>query len=151
MTEAPDLNDGVHGIMAPSYGSARRDNNTGSALRPTSHADTPISPISATGLSLYERLAVSVRVAELSQIETLARHYRAQMVNERPYLGTGGRLPAILRYAELTKFYPDKASSADVARLRSLGLTEADIVSLSGMIKSVDYQARIIDAFGGDE
>lgn len=145
------MNDGVHGIIAPSAGPARQDNKADSALRPTSRADTPISPISATGLSLYERLAVSVRVAELSHIETLARHYRAQMVNEMPDLGTGGRLPAILRYAELTMFYPDKALSADIAKLRSLGLTESDIASLSEMITSVAYQARIIDAFGGDE
>jgi uncharacterized protein YciW len=151
MTEAPDLIDGVHGIISPSAGPARQDNKADSALRPTSHTDTPISPISATGLSLYEKLAVSVRVAELSQIETLARHYRAQIANEMPDLATGGRLPAILRYAELTTFYPGKALSADVARLRSLGLTEADIASLSEIIASVAYQARIIDAFGGDE
>ena len=106
------------------------------------------NPPTSSGLSLHERLAPALRVAELHEIESLAAHYRGRIRNETPDAEASGRVIAMLRHAELVTRYPAKAVQRDLVKLAALGLAPPDIVTLSQIIAFVAYQARVLVAFG---
>jgi CMD domain protein len=53
------------------------------------------------------------------------------------------RLAAIVRHADLLTLTPEAARAEDIALLRDAGLTDRDIVSLTGLAAFVNYQLRV--------
>jgi uncharacterized protein YciW len=53
------------------------------------------------------------------------------------------RLAAIVRHVDLVTLTPGRATRDDIDALRDAGLNEDDIVTLSGIIAFVNYQARV--------
>ena len=57
---------------------------------------------------------------------------------------TDSRNTAILHHVDLLTLSPEKATRGDVQKLMSVGLTDQDVVTLTGLIAFVNYQARVV-------
>jgi len=100
-----------------------------------------IRPSDPGGLSLAERAAAALRVAEVNQDTALTAHYRALLPDPLP---SSPRLTALLAHVELVARTPREARSAHLAALERVGLSPRDIVVLSQLIAFVSYQTRVL-------
>jgi uncharacterized protein YciW len=103
--------------------------------------DVLIRPSEPGGLSLPERAAAALRVAEVNNDTALTAHYRALLPDPS---SSSPRLTAILAHVELVACTPREATSAHLAALEHVGLTARDIVVLSQLIAFVSYQTRVL-------
>lgn len=119
--------------------------------------DAVLLPREPGGLGHAERAALAARMARANADEMLADHYRELLrrAGESPALlaiandaapaaDTDTRLRAIIRHADLVTLSPKDATKADIAALKTAGLSEPDIVRLAELIAFVNYQARVI-------
>ncbi|MBA3519315.1 MAG: CMD domain protein [Rhizobiales bacterium] len=129
---------------------ARADNVR---LSQASH-DAALNPRDCGNISRGERAALACRMARLLKDERLERHYRELLdaagdAETAPVADPDGqtapdpRLTAIVRHVELVTLTPALATRTDIEQLKSAGLTDRDIVTLSGLIAFVNYQARV--------
>ena len=102
-----------------------------------------------------ERAALALRVALREGDAALAARYRALLdragASEAVMLAEDlsaepmeGRLPALLRYADLVAAKPEATAQADLDALRDMGLTPRDIVAITQLIAFVPYQIRLL-------
>lgn len=99
------------------------------------------------------RAALACRIATLLKDAVLAAHFHALLDGADDRLlaiaaaqangESDTRLAAIIRHVDLVTLTPAKAIGGDIAALRAAGLGEADIVTLSGIIAFVNFQARV--------
>jgi len=106
-------------------------------------------------LSLAERLAVALRVANVNAASGLAKHYRERLAlapNGKALLraidddllgSLTSRLGAMVRHADLLTREPSRASQSDLSLLAAHGLSNSEIVTLSQIIAFVAYQTRV--------
>ncbi|HEY7295968.1 MAG TPA: CMD domain protein, partial [Dehalococcoidia bacterium] len=113
---------------------------------------------SAVPVSRTERFATALRVASLHREPTLAEHYTAQLRatpggSEQLIadLLTGpeaadlpARLRAMLAHADLLVVRPAAATPADLQALQAVGLSDAEIVTVSQLIAFVSFQVRVL-------
>jgi uncharacterized protein YciW len=102
-----------------------------------------LMPADPGGLSLAERAALALRVAEREGDEPLSAHYRA-LLEQAGGTAPGPRLDRLLRHAEQVAAEPESTSRADMEALAALGLTPRDIVAATQLISFVPYQVRVI-------
>jgi len=112
-------------------------------------------PANSGNLTHSERAALACRMARLLKDETLAAHYAELLDLEEdgvaatiadPSVTSAGdtRIIAILRHVDLLTLSPEDATRSDIEKLTSAGLTDRDIVTLTGLIAFVNYQARVV-------
>lgn len=53
------------------------------------------------------------------------------------------RLAAIVRHVDLLTLTPEAATAGDIEQLKKAGLSDRDIVTLTGLIAFVNYQIRV--------
>ncbi|MDR9764116.1 hypothetical protein RJJ37_31610 [Rhizobium redzepovicii] len=106
------------------------------------------------GLSHGLRAALAARMARHNDNKDLARHYDglvgraaedATALLARP--GTNvddARTAEIVRHADRLTVAPREATRGHIEALRSVGLSDADIVRLSELAAFVNYQVRVI-------
>jgi uncharacterized protein YciW len=105
-----------------------------------SHA-AMITPADPGSVSLAERAAVALEVAERTPDAVLAAHYRSLLEAAGP--ADSPRLPAMRRHAALLATAPGQATRADLEALLAAGLSPKDVVTISQIIAFVAYQARV--------
>jgi uncharacterized protein YciW len=98
-------------------------------------------PADPGGLSLPERAALAMRVAEREGDAALAAQYHLMLGNAAP---AGPRLNALLGYADKVALTPEATSRADIDGLAALGLSSRDIVAATQLVAFVPYQVRVI-------
>ena len=99
--------------------------------------------------------ALVCRMARLLKDEALAAHYAGLLDREGVFLPLE-RSPTRCRQRYRFPHYcdpaprrpadasPEKATRGDVQKLMSVGLTDQDVVTLTGLIAFVNYQARVV-------
>ena len=100
-------------------------------------------PADPGGLSLPERAALAMRVAEREGDSALAARYRGLLGHGAP---ASPRLDALLAYADKVALTPEATSRGDIDALAALGLSSRDIVAATQLIAFVPYQVRVIAA-----
>ena len=158
MSDAPieDVIDAAAGLEPGSaLAELRRRRPDLRRLSQTSY-DAALRPKDPRNFSHAERAALAARMARLWGDEALERHYLDRLAAEgagalvaayadpatAPDLGP--RAAAILRHVDLVTLTPEKATRADVERLREAGLDDRDVVTLAGLIAFVNYQIRVV-------
>ena len=118
--------------------------------------DAALHPAHPGNLTYAKRAALSCRIAKIAGEAALATHYLTlfQQTGGTPELAAvfdpawrpaeNSRLAAIVRHVDMITRNPEQASKNDIAALRSAGLPDAEIVSLSGLIAFVNYQLRVV-------
>jgi uncharacterized protein YciW len=101
-----------------------------------------LAPADPGGVSLTERAAAAMRVAEIEGDAVLIAHYQARL-RELGEAHAPPR-PAILRHVELVAAAPGAATQADIAALRAAGLDPRDIVVITQIVAFVSYQVRVV-------
>ncbi|MGV4791896.1 CMD domain-containing protein [Rhizobium sp. F40D2] len=106
------------------------------------------------GLSHGLRAALAARMARHNRNQALATHYDGLVAHAGEaataalaQTGTSAddeRTAEIVRHADRLTVAPREATRDHIARLRSAGVTDADIVRLSELAAFVNYQARVI-------
>jgi uncharacterized protein YciW len=104
--------------------------------------DVLLSPSDPGGLSLPERAWIAERVAALSGHAALANHYRAMLNRRDPAFATDARRDVMLDHVTRVTTEPGSATRAHIDALRSLGLSERDVVALTQIVAFVSYQVR---------
>ncbi|EJC80834.1 hypothetical protein Rleg4DRAFT_2500 [Rhizobium leguminosarum bv. trifolii WSM2297] len=116
--------------------------------------DAVLLPHDPGGLSHGLRAALAARMARHNHNEELAKHYdelvkHAAEASTAP-LATPGtsvtdqRIAEIVRHADRLTVAPREATRDHIKALRSVGVTDADIVRLSELAAFVNYQVRVI-------
>lgn len=106
-----------------------------------------VTPTLTHTLTLYDRLAIALTVAQMTGIQRLCNHYAARL---NPLPGpdssreSNNRLTQVTQYARQLASQPSVIDAAALQRLDEVGLTTPDIISLSQMIGFVSYQARVV-------
>ncbi|HME85896.1 MAG TPA: CMD domain protein [Roseiarcus sp.] len=106
-------------------------------------------------LSLAERLAIALRIANVNAASGLAKHYRERLalasneallraIDDNLLGSLTPRLGAMVRHADLLTLEPSRASQSDLSLLAARGLSSSEIVTLSQIIAFVAYQARVV-------
>lgn len=115
--------------------------------------EAAIRPKQEGTFSYALRSALACRVARHLKDAELAAHYLSDndaidVVARRaadPSAGSDDpRMAAILRHVDLVTLTPEEATRGDIEALRKAGLSDPEIVTLSGIIAFVNYQARVI-------
>lgn len=113
-------------------------------------------PSSAEALPLTTRLLVAIRVATFTGSAGSVEYYtglaRANGVPEERIVEAADQaavpsdpqVAAVLHHANLLTTEPRDATQADIAALKSAGLTPAGIVALSQTIAFITYQVRLV-------
>jgi uncharacterized protein YciW len=104
--------------------------------------DVMITPAEPGTVSLAERAAVALQVAQLTPDDTLAAHYSA-LLRAAPPSPIDPRRIAVLQHAAMLTTAPGTATKANLDRLRDLGMTPKDVVTISQIVAFVSYQARV--------
>ena len=99
-----------------------------------------LHPADPGGVTAAERAAIARRVAELNRDAALTGHYAAKASDE----AEPGRLSVILSHVDLLTREPKAASPADLDALRTAGLTDRDIVTVSQLVAFINYQVRLL-------
>lgn len=94
------------------------------------------------GLSLADRAALALRVAQREGDAALAAHYQ-RLLDAAGGAPEDARLQALLRYAEVVAAAPENTSRDDIDGLAALGLSSRDIVAATQLIAFVPYQVRV--------
>ncbi|MDB5413432.1 MAG: hypothetical protein JWR10_1767 [Rubritepida sp.] len=130
-----DVIDDLAGIMPGSPLDVLR------ALRPDVRASIQGSEVAIfkgeSGLTMAERHAVALHVAELNNDAALIAHHRGKA-------GDSARLPAMLAHATMLTETPDQATPEAIAALLESGLAPRDVVMLSQLIAHVNFEARLL-------
>lgn len=100
-------------------------------------------PADPGGLSLPERAALAMRVAEREGDAALTARYCGMLGAGTP---SSARLDALVAYADKVALTPEATSRGDIDALAALGLSARDIVAATQLIAFVPYQIRIIAA-----
>ena len=98
-----------------------------------------VVPDAPGGVSLAERAALAVLVAEMEGDDALAGRYRA--------LGAGDAGPrwGLLRpYAEMVAARPKAVDQAAIDALLAAGLSAQDVVAVTQLVAFVPYQVRVL-------
>lgn len=118
--------------------------------------DTLLAPPTATGLTLVERTLVALRVAVLTESQTLITHYQQRLAEwgvSAPLLAatarSGATAPdprtaAILRHVDLLTGAPGQATPLALQQLQAAGLSGPEIVTLSQLIAFLSFQVRLL-------
>ncbi|EPF16816.1 Uncharacterized protein conserved in bacteria [Cedecea davisae] len=110
----------------------------------TAHAqgsyDALFGELSASGLTLAERLHLARRVAEWHDDAQLAEHYAERLAGK----AASERFEQALDHAERLSFQPVQATPNDVQALSEAGFSEEEIVTLSQIIGFVAFQTRLL-------
>ena len=157
--DQPDLADVIDKVAglnpATGVGALRRERSEILRLSQTSHR-AALLPAVCGNLPRGERAALACRMARLLKDEALATHYAglfdsegadpAQVALADPDVTSAAdfRTTAVLRHVDLLTLCPAKATRGDVEKLLAAGLTDRDIVTLTGLIAFVNYQARVV-------
>ena len=119
--------------------------------------DTLLAPPTATGLTLVERALVALRVAVLTDSQSLITYYQQRLdelgvsasmlaaVTARD--GTNAselRTAAIIRHVDLLTSAPGQATPAALQQLQAAGLSGPEIVTLSQLIAFLSFQVRVL-------
>lgn len=112
--------------------------------------DAALVPREPGGLSHVLRAALALRIVRICNDAELEHHYAAMASDADAAAhgmpgSTSDEEPtsAILAYVDKVTRTPREASEADIARLRSAGVGESDIVRLAGLVAFVNYQCRV--------
>lgn len=139
-----DIVDAVAGITPGSPLAALRAERP-EILRHTQGAYRALLEPSDPGrLSLSERAGIALAVAEDHADQELAGYYRRLLASFGQGPLEGARWQAIRAHVELMTLSPGEAGPADIAELRSEGLTEREIVTVAQLVAFVSYQARVL-------
>ncbi len=116
-----------------------------------------LAPGDVAGVSQFEREAVALRLAVLTPNERVAAWHRERLrrlgvgdaiiaaVEHFPEgSGLSAREAAILRHTDLLTLEPGEATPAHIAALRSVGLSQRDIVTISQLIAFESFQVRVV-------
>jgi CMD domain protein len=119
--------------------------------------DALLEPVDEDGVSRLERGLVALRVATLEESAPLLAHYRAYLTQEKApadvvvaveqrTLGSGlsPRLAAILAHVDRLTIEPRVATPEHLAGLKTHGLSDANIVTISQLIAFLSFQVRAI-------
>jgi uncharacterized protein YciW len=138
-----DLIDSLAGISEDSpLGQLRRQRADIFRHTQGSH-DVLVTPADPGGVSLAERAAIALIVAEYDDDTVLAAHYRA-LVEKAGGIPQGERWDALLVHTDLLAGSPGAATSAHLRKLEAVGLSARDIVAVSQLIAFVSYQVRLM-------
>jgi uncharacterized protein YciW len=138
-----DLIDTLAGISADSpLGQLRRERADIFRHTQGSHA-VLITPAEPGGVSLAERAAVALLVAEYDDDAALAAHYRA-LVDQAGGMPQGARWDAILVHTDMVAGSPGSARAEDLVKLQARGLSPQDIVVVSQIIAFAAFQVRLL-------
>ncbi|GLR09246.1 oxidoreductase [Mixta theicola] len=133
-------------ILTPLFHTFRPVLRAGQALSPLLFPDS-VTPTLTHTLTLYDRLAIALTVAQVTGIQRLCNHYAARL---NPLPGpdssreSNNRLTQLTQYARQLASQPAVIDAAALRRLDEVGLTTPDIISLSQIIGFVSYQARVV-------
>lgn len=155
-TDPADVIDKAAGLdPATGVGTLRRERPEILRLSQTSYR-AALLPADLGNLPDSERAALACRMARLLKDDALAAHYAGLLDGEGAGSATAAlvdpsikdavdaRTSAILRHVDLLTLSPEKATRGDVEKLMSAGLTDRDVVTLTGLIAFVNYQARVV-------
>lgn len=119
--------------------------------------DTLVAPPTAQGLTLVERAFVALRVAILTDSQTLINHYHQRLVElgvsasmlaaatERDGTTVADpRTAAILHHVDRLTRAPGQATPADLQKLQAAGVSGPEIVTLSQLIAFLSFQVRVL-------
>jgi uncharacterized protein YciW len=138
-----DVVDRVAGIAADSpLGLLRRQRADIFRHTQGSH-DVLVTPADPGGVSLQERAAIALLLAEHDADLELAAHYYA-LLEPLGGMPAGARWEVLQRHTKLLAAAPDDATAADLRRLEAAGLSSRDIVAVSQLIAFVSYQVRLL-------
>jgi uncharacterized protein YciW len=138
-----DVVDRIAGIAADSpLGQLRRQRTDIFRHTQGSH-DALVTPADPGGVSLRERAAIALLLAEHDGDRDLSAHYRA-LLEPLGGMPAGARWDALQRHAKLLAAAPDDAAAEDLRRLQAAGLSSQDIVAVSQLIAFVSYQVRLL-------
>lgn len=105
-----------------------------------------VTPTLTHTLTLYDRLAAALTVAQVNNIQRLCNHYAARL---NPLPGPDSSRESNNRLTQMTQFARQLASqpavidAAALQRLDDVGLTAPDIVAICQIIGFVSCQARV--------
>jgi CMD domain protein len=118
--------------------------------------EAALRPREIGNLSRAERAALAERMAHHFGDERLAATYAALLEDEpaspavraladpAEAAPADARRAAILRHVDLLSLTPEAATAGDIARLKEAGLSDRDIVTLTGLVAFVNYQLRVV-------
>jgi uncharacterized protein YciW len=113
-----------------------------------------LAPREPGGIGHELRRALAARMALLSDAPDIARQYLhandgtgpvADVADPDATPNTDVRLGAIVRHVDLLTLRPRDATRADIERLRSAGVDDADIVRIAELAAFVGYHVRVIE------
>ncbi len=140
---SPDLVDRIAGIPADSTLGLMRRQRADIFLHTQGSHDVLVTPADPAGVSLQERAAIALVMAEHDHNAALAAHYRA--LSERAGgMPQGPRWEALLSHTKMLAAAPGDATADDLRKLEAVGLSSRDIVAVSQLIAFVSYQVRLV-------
>lgn len=155
MSEPEDLLDDILGVVQGSRVDAVRRQRPEARRHAQGAYRELLTPDDPGNVSHVERAALALRVALREGDSALAARYRAMLdragAGESVMLAEDlsaepmeGRLPALLRYADLVAAKPEATTGADLDGLRGMGLTPRDIVAVTQLVAFIPYQVRLL-------
>jgi CMD domain protein len=117
--------------------------------------EAALRPQESGSLTRAERAALAVRMARQFADDRLAAAYAAlleadtappdvaALADPAAAVPADPRHAAIVRHVDLVSLTPEAAVPAGIARLKEAGITDRDIVTLTGLIAFVNYQIRV--------
>jgi uncharacterized protein YciW len=153
VNESEDLIEGILGIAPDSpVGALRR--RRPEALRHAQGAYRELlMPEDPGTVPHAHRAALALRVALREGDAALADRYRALLADDPEALMLAedlsgapmeGRLPALLRYADMVAARPEAVTQGTLDGLTAMGLTPRDIVAVTQLVSFVPYQVRLL-------
>ncbi len=127
-------------------------------LSQASH-DAVVIPKEPGDLSHGERAALAERITKLNGDDQLAQHYRTclesagadatllAIADPARSVDAGVRMNAIVRFTDLVTVRPREATRSDLEALKTIGMSDADIVRLTELLAFVNYQLRVVAGF----
>ena len=114
-----------------------------------------LMPEDAGNISHADRAALALRTALREGDAALAAHFRGllekagaqeaiMLAEDLSGAPMEGRLPALLRYADVVATRPDDVTQETIDALSAMGLTPRDIVAITQLVSFVPYQVRVI-------
>ncbi|MDU5190812.1 MAG: oxidoreductase [Mixta calida] len=131
--------------LAPLFHHFRQTLQAGQALSLLLLPDS-VTPTLTHTLTLYDKLATALTVAQVNNIQRLCNHYAARL---NPLSGPDSSRESNNRLTQMTQFARQLASqpavidAAALQRLDEVGLTAPDIVTICQIIGFVSAQARV--------
>lgn len=152
-----DLLDSLVGIEADSPLGALRQKRADIASYIQGSYDALLEPEDESGVGRTERGLIALRVAALDKSDLLIQHYRDYLAEQnapaewvdatmQPGLGASlsPRLRALLEHVDRLTHEPRVATPEHLAALKTHGLSDANLVTISQLIAFVSFQVRAI-------